>query len=325
MHTFLSGVKSIDAKNMPEGNISIDQKAAEFIGVKTRYSSMQMTTGANQGNAMSWSRSGVSLPPIKSLRTIYSLLFQKTDKRQIKQKEEDIVVDKSILDLVKKDADKLKTKLGRDDLEKLDQYFTSVEELERKLTMSKIWLEKAKPVVSYKLPTDADARDFKDRGSLYYDLISLALQTDSTRVITLEISDLGANSGGLNLTTGYHNLTHHGKKPEFLKELKLIEMTHTAAFADFLTKLKKFKEANGKSLFDNTMTLLGSGMGNASSHSNKNLPLLLAGGGFKHGESKIYTKGTAACNLYLSMLQNFGLDIERFNLSTGNLSNFEVS
>lgn len=325
VHTFLSGVKSIDAKNMPEGNISIDQKAAEFVGVKTRYSSLQLTTGGNSGNSLSWSRSGVSLPPIKSLKTIYSLLFEKPNKQRIQQIEHGLKVDKSILDLVKIDADRLKKQLGRDDLDKLDQYFTSVEELERKLSMSQLWLEKEKPMVSYKLPTDADARDFKDRLSLYYKLIALALQTDSTRVISFEISDLGANSGGLNLTTGYHNLTHHGKKPEFLKELKLIEMTHTAAFADFLKELKMVKEANGKTLLDNTMTLLGSGMGNASSHSNKSLPLLLAGGGFNHGDSKIYKPGTAACNLYLNMLQNFGLEVDQFNLSTGTLNGFGVS
>jgi hypothetical protein len=221
-------------------------------------------------------------------------------------------------------------RVGKNDQEKLDQYFTSVRELEKRLTQSEAWLDKPKPTVSYEVPNGADDMDFVKRVPLYYDLIALALQTDSTRVITFELSDIGANSGGFPITKGYHQLTHHGKVESYIEELSIIENFHTKQFARFLDKLSAVQEPNGKTLLDNTMALLGSGMGNASSHSNKDLPLLLAGGGFKHGQHLRYEKDksrgtyTPACNLFVSMLQRFGADVDQFNLSSGTLTGLEV-
>ena len=331
VHAFLSGILSKNSKGFAEGNITIDQKAAEHSRVETRYPSLQMGCGTSVGNRLSWTASGAAIPPVENLTTLFSLLFQEPDSKDIGLLQQAHARQKSILDLVKTDADRLKRQIGKADQEKLDQYFTSVRDLEKRLSQSEAWLDHPKPGVDFQLPAEADDFDFVERLPLYYDLITLALQTDSTRVITLEVSGIGKNSGGLPLTKGYHQLTHHGKVASYVEELSIIEKVHTAAFADFLDTLRSIEEPNGKSLLDNTMTLFGSGMGNASSHSNKDLPLILAGGGFKHGQHLRFEKDksrgtqTMACNLYLSMLQRFGMEIDQFNTSTGTLTGLELA
>jgi hypothetical protein len=326
VHAFLSGIRSKNSKGHAEKNITVDQKAAAHVGADTRYSSMQFSAGKDEGMSLSWNSSGVALPSQSSLSTLYAMLFQAPRQQDMNVLRRTHREKRSILDLVESDAKILQRRIGREDQEKLDQYFTSVRELERKLTQSEAWLDKPKPKVDYELPADAGGLDFVDRVPLYYDLIRLALQTDSTRVITFSLADLGGNSGGFPLTRGYHQLTHHGKVESYLKELSIIERFHAKQFGRFLDQLDAVREPNGKTLLDNTMALFGSGMGNASSHSNKNLPLLLAGGGFKHGQHIRYEKGsTPAGNLFVSMLQQFGVETDKFNLAAGTLNGLEVA
>lgn len=331
VHAYLTGLHSKNSKGLPEANISVDQKAAQLVGVQTRFQSLQLGTSSDPNNMLSWSNSGVALPPLANLKMLNSLLFQKTDPNQVDQLKGRYTDQISILDLVKTDADRLMNTVGVRDKEKLDRYFTSVREVEKQLTQSRSWLDKPKPLVDYDLPSDADGLTFSERVPLYYDLMALALQTDSTRVITLASNDIGYDYGGLGVTRGYHQLTHHGKVENYIKELSIIERFHTAQFSRFLDLLKAVDEPNGKTLFDNTISLLGSGMGNASSHSNKDLPLLLAGGGFRHGEHKLYSKdkgrGTAtpAANLFVSMLQRFGMEVDQFSSSTGTLTGLEIA
>ena len=330
VHAYLSGVLSRNSKGMPEANISIDQKAAQLVGTQTRYPSLQLASGNDPNNMISWSASGVSLPPVTKVETIYNLLFQKVDPRMRNTTQARLAARTSILDLVKTDADYLKRKVGQRDRDKLERYFTSVREVEKRLTQASQWLDRPKRTVDYRLPAGADDRDFVDRVPLYYDLLTLALQTDSTRVITLALADIGANYGGFKISRGYHQLTHHGKVPEYITELSIIEQFHMTQLARFLEQLKEVQEPNGKTLLDNSMVLFGSGMGNASSHSNKNLPLILAGGGFRHGEHKSYfkdeakKKATPAGNLFVSMLQRFGMETDRFGLATTTLTGLEV-
>ncbi|MGI9473798.1 MAG: DUF1552 domain-containing protein [Rubripirellula sp.] len=331
VHAYLSGVLSKNSKGMPEANISLDQKAAQLVGTETRYPSIQVASGHDPNNLISWSASGVSIPPVTHVQTLYDLLFQKVDPALRNSRQASYAARSSILDLVKTDAEYLQRKVGVRDREKLDRYFTSVREVEQRLTQSSQWLDRPKPTVDYHLPPGVDSRDFVDRVPLYYDLIALALQTDSTRVASLALADIGSNYGGFKITRGYHQLTHHGKVPEYITELSIIEQFHTEQLRRFLDRLRSVQESNGKSLLDNSMVLFGSGMGNASSHSNKNLPLLLAGGGFQHGEHKSYFKdqarkeATPAGNLYLSMLQRFGMEVDQFGLARNTLSGFEVS
>ena len=330
VHAYLSGVLSKHSRNMPEANISVDQKAAQIVGSETRYPSLQIASGNDPNNQISWNASGVSLPPISKVDVLYSLLFQKVDPKLQKTTQAKQAAQASILDLVKTDAEYLQRKVGAQDKAKLDRYFTSVREVEKRIAQSSEWLTKPKPHVDYEIPGGANTMDFIDRVPLYYDLMALALETDSTRVMTLGLADIGANYGGFDISRGYHQLTHHGKVPEYITELSVIEQFHTEQLARFLNKLKSVPEENGKTLLDNSMVLFGSGMGNASSHSNKNLPLILAGGGFKHGEHKSYFKdenqkiATPAGRLFVSMLQRFGVETDHFGTASGTLPGLEV-
>ena len=325
---FLSGIPTNQSKGFAEANISIDQKAANFVGGQTRYSSLSLDSDRGNEHTLSWTRNGNNVQPIRSLEKLYRMLFRKENLQTRNQAERQLEDRKSILDLAKFQADQFKKGLGQSDADKLDQYFTSVREFERRIEQSSLWLDKE----NQKLTTPflvADSLTLKERTPLFYDLMTLALQTDSTRVISLAFTNLGKENGGLSgVNQGYHTLSHHGQVQAAIDELSIIESFHVAQFSRFLGKLKQVVEPNGKSLLDSTMTLLGSGMSNANSHSNRDLPVLLAGGGFKHGQHLHFARSgkqsTPLCNLYLSMLQNFGLEVDHFNTSSGTLTGLET-
>ncbi|MDG1889903.1 MAG: DUF1552 domain-containing protein, partial [Verrucomicrobiota bacterium] len=237
VHAFLSGILSKNCRGFEEKNVTVDQKAAAHVGTATRFASLQIATGRDQGSALSWNRSGVAMPSISSLSRLFGMLFRAEGpegRRQVQQAHQE---KRSILDLVRTDAKALENQVGREDRETLDQYFTSLRELELRLIQSQTWLDRPKPAVNYTLKTGADALDFVDRVPLYYDLMTLALQTDLTRVMTFSIADLGPNLGGFSISRGYHQLTHHGKVRSYLKELSLIEHFHIKQFSRFLDRL----------------------------------------------------------------------------------------
>lgn len=319
VHTFLSGIMADGSKAMPERNITMDQKAAEFVGVETRYGSMQIGIG---GGGLSWTRNGVAIPPITQLQVLFDALFLETSESKRKRLSESYRLNSSILDVVHEDAAALKQRISRNDRDKLDEYFTSIREVENRLVQSESWLSAPKPKVDYRIP-EPRPENFYEEVPVFYELMKLALQTDSTRVISCGVDGWSGDSGLPGVTQGYHFLTHHGHDETRLEQLSIIETFHTRAFARFLENLKRTQISEDASLLDKTMVLMGSGMGNASSHSNRNLPMILVGGGFRHGEHKDYPKTgsqqTPACNLYVSMLQRFGLEIDQFGTSTGTL------
>ena len=326
---YLTGIPVDFARAYHEGNISVDQKAANFVAGQTRYPSLTLACQPSSMHHISWTANGQAIMPIDRPSQVFNLLFTNGSKAE-RESEKRIIVDrKSILDLVRHRADDFKNHLSKFDKEKLDQYFTSIRELERRVEQSAQWLDKPKPTTDYELKKNVDALTLRDQAPIYYDLMTLALQTDSTRAISLTFTELGPSNGGLaGVNTGYHTLSHHGKVQSTIDELTIIETFHVAQFSRFLDKLKTVHESNGKSLFDNTMSLFGSGMSSGNSHSNRDLPVLLAGGGFKHGQHLHFAregkKSVSLCNLYLTMLQNFGLNIDRFNNSTGTLNELEV-
>lgn len=321
-HTFLSGVRIKDAKIMPEGNITIDQKAAEFVGVNTRFPSLNMSI--NGDCEMCWTRTGVRVPPINNPKKVFEALFVDTTAKEKEQRAIALKQHGSILDAVMGEARAFERKLGSVDREKLDEYLTSIRSVEKKLGMSMEWLDKPKPEVVMEPPQNGP---FIETLPLIYELIALALQTDSTRVATLEIGG-GIKTADLGLNTNYHKYSHHGKLPELMDGLTVIEKYQMKHLGIFFDKLKAVEDPAGGTLFDHTMILSGSGMGNGSSHSNKNLPLLMAGGGFKHGQHMVFPEARAKrvplSNLYVSMLQNFGLEVDRFGQSTGTLAGLEM-
>jgi hypothetical protein len=225
----------------------------------------------------------------------------------------------SILDAVQGDAKSLQRHLVQRDKEKLDEYFTSVRDVEKQIELRRKWAHVPKPEAKIDEPNN---KDFVSDLPVMYDLIALALQTDSTRIATLEIGgDFEASAFGLN--GGYHGLSHHGQREDAIKGLIKMERYQVEQFARFLEKLKSIQDGGG-TLLDHSMVLFGSGMGNANSHQNTNLPIILAGGGLKHGEHKAYPANGLGkqplCNLYLSMLQRFGAEVDAFGTSTGTLS-----
>ncbi len=321
MSSFLSGVRTADAKGMPEGNITIDQRAAETIGGSTRFPTLTLgsESGIHGGCLMSWTRSGSRVPPISTPRELFRKLFVSEGSANIAASLDRLDLKDSILDAVQGDAKSLQRHLGQRDKEKLEEYFTSVRDVEKQIELRRQWAHVAKPNPKIDEPKN---KDFVSDLPVMYDLIAIALQTDSTRIATLEIGgDFEASA--FNLKSGYHSLSHHGMREESIEALIKMERYQTEQFAKFLTKLKSIEDGTG-TLLDHSMVLFGSGMGNANSHTNTNLPIILAGGGFQHGEHKAYpTKGLdrqPLCNLYLSMLQRFGVEVDKFGSGSSTLT-----
>lgn len=328
IHAYLTGVKATDAKGMPDGGISIDQRAAEFVGSKTRFPSLTIGSedGLHGGCRMSWTRTGTRVPPIPGPRELFRLLFVPDDAQAKKRATDRIALQGSILDAVLGDAQSLQRRLGRNDREKLDEYFSSIRDVELKLSLDRQWQNIPKPESEIDEPQN---RGLTHDLPVLYELIALALQTDSTRVATLEIGN-GFVASALGIKKGYHSLSHHGKLRANIDQLVQIELYQMEQFAKFVEKLKSIREPESDgSLLDNTMVLLGSGMGNANSHTNNDLPIILAGGGFRHGEFKRFpdakNKRVPLCNLFVSMLQQFGIESDRFGTGTGTLTGLETA
>jgi hypothetical protein len=326
VHGFLTGVKAAEAKGMPDGGISLDQRAAEFVGSRTRFPSLTIGSegGLHGGCRMSWTRTGTRVPPIGGPRELFRLLFIDNNAAAKQQAKDRIALQESILDAVLGDAKSLARRLNKPDQDKLDEYLSSVRAVESKLELDRHWQQIPKPAPPIDEPNDEGlTRDLPK----IYDLIALALQTDSTRVATLEVGGSFAASD-LGIKKGYHGLSHHGQVQANIDLLVQIERYQVEQFARFLEKLAATRESQSdRTLLDSTMTLFGSGMGNANSHTNHDLPIVLAGGGFRHGEFKRYpseaNKRVPLSNLYVSMLQRFGVETDRFSNSTSTLSGLE--
>ena len=323
IHGFLSGVRANEAKAMPDGNITIDQRAAESVAGATRFPSLTVGSedGLHGGCLMSWTRSGTRVPPIPTPRQLFEKLFVSTNSKDLSRALDRMALQGSILDSVHGDAKSLQKHLGKRDQEKLEEYFTSVRDVEKQLELSKRWLSVPKPTPAIPAPTNTD---FVSDLPVLYDLIALALQTDSTRIATLEIAG-GFNSAHFDLKKDWHALSHHGQVTENIEGLLKLEQYQTEQFARFLAKLKSIPDGDG-TLLDHSMVLFGSGMANANAHTNLNLPMILAGGGFKHGEHRVYPSSglnrQPLCNLYVTMLQKFGVEVGQFGPGNARLTNF---
>jgi hypothetical protein len=232
----------------------------------------------------------------------------------------------SVLDTVLDSARRMKSRLGRRDQQKLDEYFISVREAEQQLLKAEQWQHKPKPKVDAKQPKDIlDQNDIINRARQLYDVMYLALLTDSTRLITYTVGDSNSVANLPGVSMNYHDLSHHGQDPEKLKQLAIVESAHINAYGDFLRRLKETDEGDAN-LLDLTTVLLGSHM-HSGSHDNRNLPIILAGGGFNHGQHLAFDRDNnyPLANLYVSMLQRLGIDVDHFASSTGTMTGVEFS
>ena len=328
-NTFLNGVELKSTKENPQRLLSLDQRLAEHLGQTTRFQSMLLGSGG-----FSWSRAGIRLPTQSDPVRVFTNLFVDDAAKAKQQTRQFLNEDTSILDVVQQDAKSLRLRLAKADQQKLDQYFTSIREVERKLTRQAEWIDVRKPSITDDVIRGRDDDDtivdlqYPYNTSVMYDLMVLALQTNSTNVICY------GHPGGNRLfpfdgiTLGYHSLTHHGKRPELLKELSIIERFYASQFANFLGKLKETEDSDGRPLLDSTAVLFGSGMGNASSHSSRNLPVLLAGGGFQHGNHHRFERhnrdGRPLGDLFVSILQQFGIEQDQFSNNGSNLNHLLI-
>ena len=300
-------------------SISVDQLAAEQIGGRTRVPSLVLSA---EGFSLSWTRSGALVPSDTSPARVFARLFLDGRPDEVQSQLRRLRDGQSILDQVGQQAQHLQPELSANDREKLDEYFGSVRELEQRLKSSEEWLKKPKPKVDVKQPQDAaNPADLVGRTKLMFDLTHLALQTDSTRLVTMMLLGTSLVPPIPGVNDGHHNLSHHGQDPEKLKQLKTVELEKLRLLEELLTKLKGSPE-EGSNLLDRTTVLFGSNLGNASSHSCRNLPILVAGGGFKHGQHLAFDPKNPPplANLFVSMLQQLGLEIPKFGSSTGTLT-----
>lgn len=304
-------------------SLSLDQFAAEHLGLETRFPSLAISVSqGEQYGAIAISRSGVMLPAEKSAERLYRRLFVAGMPEEETATMRRIEAGGSVLDLILDKAKCLESKAAPEDRARLDQYFQSVRELEGRLQRNIEWENRPNSAVDYPQPKDiADANQVIARSRLMFDLVRLALQTDSTRVVTLNLSTFSVVPHVPGVKNETHGLTHHGNEPEKIAELRKIEEAQMTAFGELLAAFDGVAETGG-TLLDRTQILYGSCRGNANSHSNRNLPVVLAGGGFKHGGHLAFdeTNNTPLANLFVTMLQGLGIESDRFASSTGTLS-----
>ena len=296
--------------------VSLDQFAAEQIGNKTRYPSLVLAMSSEGGQTLSFTRSGAPISAERSPKKLFQTLFVQGKPEEVAANVEALKLGRSMLDFVSDQSKRLNRSLSKADQRRMDQYLSSVRELEQRLHSSEEWEYKPKPKIDAKPPEDIDdAKAFVQKTKLMFDVIKLALETDSTRLVSLFVD-----------TTVIHNITHHGNRPEVLTELRGHEEKQFDVLDGFLTSLSDTKE-EGQSLLDRTMVLYGTCMGSANSHSNVNLPVLLAGGGFKHGQHLAFDQQNnyPLSNLYLSMLHRLGIETNEFSTSKSTLTGLEMA
>jgi len=305
--------------------ISLDQYIAERIGHETRFPSLTLGVNVQQGaRSLSWTASGALIPCEEKASDVFRRMFVQGSPAEVAAQMRKLEQGQSILDAVGSQAKDLSRGVTARDRDRLDQYFTSVRDLEQRMQMSREWERTPRPTVNVPAPLDpASPKDYMDKVKLMYDMARLAFETDSTRSISLlldSVSSPAIEFGDHKLTDGYHNLSHHGRSEAKISQLKTVDEMHMKLIANLLTDLKAVKE-DGESLLDRTMFLYGSNLGNANTHVTTNLPTLFAGGGFRHGQHLGFDKehNYPLPNLFVSMLQRMGIESDKFASSTGTM------
>ncbi len=307
-----------------KNSISLDQYLAKYQGHHTRFPSLVLDI--NGTTSASYTESGSMIPAEESPSDVFNQLFIPDTPEQKARQVERLKQGRSIMDVVAADVKRVEKNLSSGDRQKMDQYFTSVRNFEKRLGEAQKWALRPKPKVNMKAPVDIENSDaIIDRKKLMLDVMFLALQTDSTRFITVHLNGEGGAVPIEGVEEGYHSLSHHGLDEDKIEQLTLVETELVRKWGDFLRDLKGAEESNG-SMLDTTSVLLTSNLGNASSHDNRNMPVVLAGGGFKHGQHLPFDTANnyPLPNLYFSILRRHGLEVDRFATSTGEMTGLEM-
>jgi hypothetical protein len=330
--TFLTGCQARKTQGADiRVGVSVDQFAAARIGKATRFSSLELGVdrGKQVGNCdsgyscaysfnVSWKTESTPMPPEVDPRQVFDRLFGGgTRTEYLKNRALRDQYEKSVLDFVMEDANRLKSNLGYTDRRKLDEYMTAVRELEQRVEQAQKY---ASVLPDYSKPTGIP-KDYEQHIRLMYDLLTLAFQTDSTRISSFIMAHDGSNRSYpfIGVSDGHHDLSHHGNDEAKKQKIARINQFHITQFSYFLQKLQSIKEGDG-TLLDNCMIVYGSGIGDGNRHNHDDLPVLLAGKGggtIETGRHVKYGKDTPMTNLYLSMLERMGAPAQRVGDSTG--------
>ena len=328
---FLTGAQHPSSASF-RNTISVDQLIAERIGTLTRFPSITLAVNT-RSRSLSCSGTGVAVPPEDKAAEVFKQLFVQGSPAEVEAQILRLQTGRSILDTIGERAQELQRKTGVADRDRLDEYFSSVRDLESRLHASQGWEKKPKPVVEAKEPVDpANPAQYMEKVRIMYDLSRLAFQTDSTRAITLMLDSVATPTiegiPDVKITDGYHNLSHHGKAPDKLSQLRALDTAHMKLLAKLYADFKTVREGE-ETLLDRTMVLYGSNLGDANTHVNTNMPAILAGGGFKHGQHLAFDtapeRNYPMANLFVSMLQRMGIDQDKFSSSTGTMRGMEMT
>lgn len=305
-----------------KNTISVDQYLAKYLGAATRYPSLVLSTSGSQ--SPSYTDNGAMIPSESSPARLFAKLFIDESQRERLRQADRIRNGRSIMDVINEDAKQLQRELGAGDRDRLDSYFTSVRELEKRMAANERWAKLPKPQVDAKPPTPPDANDLVGCQAMMLSVMKLALQTDSTRFITLNLPGGNSKLPIEGVEEGYHTLSHHGRDADKLAQLALIEEQIVGAYGDFLRELSAVEETGG-TLLQHTSVLMTSNLGNASSHDNRNLPVLFGGGGFRHGQHLAFDRNNnyPLANLFVSVLQQAGLPVSDFSSGKSTMKGLE--
>jgi len=310
--------------------ISLDQYLAERLGNQTRFGSLTLGVNVQQGQrSLSWTRGGVLIPAEEKAAAVFQRLFVTGTTEEVQAQTRRLALGQSIMDTVADQTRSLEKNIGPADRARLDQYMTGVRDLEQRLSSASEWEQRPKPVVAEAAPIDpTDRRAYMDKVRLMYDMARLAFETDSTRFVALLLDSVNSPAitvDGQPTNDGYHNLSHHGQNAGKLAQLERIDSEHMKLLAHLFSDLKARREG-GETLLDRTMVLYGSNLGNADTHVTTNMPVLFAGGGFRHGQHLAFDRerNYPLPNLFVSVLQRLGIEQDRFATSTGTMRGLEL-
>lgn len=314
----------VGSSGRAKNSVSIDQYMAKYLGGQTRFPSLVLGSSGNDSPA--YTENGAMIPALSSPSQLFEQLFVDSSKSEREKQAAGVREGRSIMDLVNEDARRLQNELGTGDRDRLDQYFTSVRDLEKRMAASEKWAHKPKPKVDAGKPIDiGSSQDFIGRQKLMCDVIRLALETDSTRFVVYHLGGSGGVVPLPGVEEGYHGLSHHGLDEDKLEQLAIVETAIIAAWGEFLRELNGVTDG-GTSLLDQTSVLLTSNLGNASNHSNKNMPVILAGGGFRHGQHLAFDqkRNYPLPNLFVSLMQQMGMEESKFASGTGTMAGLDI-
>ena len=317
--SFLSGVLPTDAQAFPEKNMSLDQLFARHVGSQVRYPSVGAALEA--GIRMSWTANGVEKLPITDPQELFDYLFLNLTPEEQAARRQMLERNGSILDTVGSQFDGVLKSASRFDRERLDQFQTALRELESTLADRSTWLDRDKP--SFDISEHfVGETTIANRYDAIFDMIAYAFETDLTRVASVEFPSELKYTDIEGVNRSYHGCTHNGRKEDLVSELVAIESFQIARLSRCLQKLDSIQEpGTDGSMLDHTIVLFGSGMGYGGTHSNRNLPIFVAGGGFEHRGHVDARDNSGSnmplCNLYVTLMQRFGIQRDSFNTSTG--------